>query len=834
MGRPVQTQTYQGSTPPDPWSTATSTGAVATVYDAGAGPGGASGRLVTVTDQSGVARTNVQDALGRLVGVSEGCTGCVTTYTYDVLDNLRTVTQGAQQRTFAFDSLKRLSSATNPEDGTTNYSSYDSQGNLLAKTHVGDVTTNYTYDAQNRVTSKSYTSRTYTDGAVATPAAAYCYDGNVVNTSFTCSAASPVIPYSIGRLTGSGNSVSVTKYASYDALGRVTASQQTPNGQSAYQFSYTYNPAGGLTSITYPSNRTVSYLYDAAGRASAVKNGAANSTDNYATIGSYWPHGAVNQMTLGNTQTETSVYNDRLQPASLTVSGNLLALNYYYCTNLAASCTTNNGNLMSEVIGAAKYSGFSVTQNFTYDGVNRLLEAKETGPGGWTQTQGYDQWGNRWLASYVGLPPPSTSVPDATAFPGTNGNNNRMSSSGVAYDTAANLQLFNTADLRYDAENRLVKATKNSTVYTYGYDCEGRRVSRTSPNGTTTYVYDAQGQLAAEYGPAVENPDGGRRFLTADHLGSTRLVTDASGNDVVRYDYLPFGEEIGASTHGRTSAMGYGATTGLKQEFTGKERDAETGLDWFSVRYFSGAQGRMTSPDPFIIVTAAENREQLDGYLSNPQNWNRYAYALNNPMRYIDPMGLDPISVADCQKDSECTTVKVNVILDKNADIYDKDGNLRQEYQAKLDSQLGQAANEYGNAKIAFDVTYTSGTITSKDVVTGGKAGALNVVVTDSRDSYENHSWIGRSGNSYTRLNIGTSDEGTIAHEFAHHLAGDTRSWAIPLLSNAHADINNDVGRAILRDWNTRGGQILRTIDPFIYLYRRDLMEKARRWYGGR
>jgi RHS repeat-associated protein len=622
--------------PPDPWSTATSTGTVGTVYDAGAGPGGASGRLVTVTDQAGVARTNVQDALGRLVGVSEGCTGCITTYTYDVLDNLRTVTQGAQQRTFAFDSLKRLSGATNPEDGATNYSSYDSQGNLLAKTHVGDVTTNYAYDAQNRVTSKSYTSRTYTDGAVATPSAVYCYDGNVVNTSITCSAASPAIPYSIGRLTGSGNSVSVTKYASYDALGRVTASQQTPNGQSAYQFSYTYNPAGGLTSITYPSNRTVSYLYDAAGRASAAKNGAANSTDNYATIGSYWPHGAVNQMTLGNTQTETSVYNDRLQPASLTVSGNLLALNYYYCTNLVLSCTTNNGNLMSEVIGAGKY-GLNLTQNFTYDGVNRLLTGTETGTGGWSQTQGYDQWGNRWLASYNGLPPPSTSVPDATAFPGTNGNNNRMSLSGVAYDTAANLQLFNTADLRYDAENRLVKATKNSTVYTYGYDCEGRRVARTSPNGTTTYVYDAQGQLAAEYGPAVENPDSGRRYLTADHLGSTRLVTDANGNDVVRYDYLPFGEEITVGTHGRTSVMGYGAATGGKLEFTGKERDAETGLDYFGARYLSSAQGRWLSPDWSVNPQPVPYAN-----LADPQTLNLYSYVRNNPLSQADADGHCP------------------------------------------------------------------------------------------------------------------------------------------------------------------------------------------------
>ena len=125
----------------------------------------------------------------------------------------------------------------------------------------------------------------------------------------------------------------------------------------------------------------------------------------------------------------------------------------------------------------------------------------------------------------------------------------------------------------------------------------------------------------------------------------------------------------------------------LRHLFTSKERDAETGLDYFGARYLSSAQGRMTSPDPYMIVIAAANREQLDSYLGNPQNWNRYAYAFNNPLRFIDPTDLDPISLSDCQKDSECTVVKLNVIFDKDADIYDKNGNLLQEYQPTLDTR---------------------------------------------------------------------------------------------------------------------------------------------------
>jgi len=64
--------------------------------------------------------------------------------------------------------------------------------------------------------------------------------------------------------------------------------------------------------------------------------------------------------------------------------------------------------------------------------------------------------------------------------------------------------------------------------------------------------------------------------------------------------------------------------------FTGKERDGETGLDYFGARYYGSAQGRFTSPDPLLS----------SGRPWDPQSWNRYSYVLNNPLRYTDPLGL--------------------------------------------------------------------------------------------------------------------------------------------------------------------------------------------------
>jgi RHS repeat-associated protein len=140
------------------------------------------------------------------------------------------------------------------------------------------------------------------------------------------------------------------------------------------------------------------------------------------------------------------------------------------------------------------------------------------------------------------------------------------------------------------------------------------------------------GNLAAEYGPGET---GGTQYVSVDHLGSTRLVTDASGQPEERHDYLPFGEELFAGVGGRTEAMKYpAADTGVRLKFTGKERDAETGLDYFGARYFSGAQGRFTTPD-------WSERPQPVPYanLNNPQSLNLYAYVRNNPLTNRDPNG---------------------------------------------------------------------------------------------------------------------------------------------------------------------------------------------------
>jgi RHS repeat-associated protein len=127
----------------------------------------------------------------------------------------------------------------------------------------------------------------------------------------------------------------------------------------------------------------------------------------------------------------------------------------------------------------------------------------------------------------------------------------------------------------------------------------------------------ASGQVVVEY-------------YHLDALGSIRVVTDQTVQIVERHDFYPYGEECTTGP----CATNPGAGVGQPRKFTGKERDHETGLDYFGARYFGSKIGRFTTVDP--VYTWQEN-------LVDPQRWNRYAYVRNNPLRFADPDGRETV-----------------------------------------------------------------------------------------------------------------------------------------------------------------------------------------------
>jgi len=232
--------------------------------------------------------------------------------------------------------------------------------------------------------------------------------------------------------------------------------------------------------------------------------------------------------------------------------------------------------------------------------------------------------------SYIPQPqltPQSQFAGDLTAF---GASNNQIVAS--QYDPAGNqIRDAQNRTFDYDGENR--QTALNTSAAEYGYDGDGRRVTKIingNPSKTTVFVYDAVGQLVAEYTSDPVPPPaglGGTSYLTTDHLGSTRIVTKSDGNVKARYDYLPFGEELGSGIGGRTLGLCYGTSDSTNQKFTQKERDNETGLDYFGARYYSSAQGRFTGPDP------------IGGSEPLPQSWNLYAYVQGHPINFYDPDG---------------------------------------------------------------------------------------------------------------------------------------------------------------------------------------------------
>ena len=300
-----------------------------------------------------------------------------------------------------------------------------------------------------------------------------------------------------------------------------------------------------------------------------------------------------------------------------------MSLSYTYGTS-----STNNGNITS--IGYSG-GGTSFTQDFTYDNLNRLATSQEQSGSSWTQTNGYDRYGNRTVTAGSGT---------ALSFSSTT---NRITTSGYSYDAAGNLTADPSHAYTYDAENKILKL---DTVLAYAYDGEGKRV-RKYVGENTRFVYGIGGELLAEYNgstgsitkeylygasglTAVVDPTNGTEYLTPDHLGSPRVVTNSSASVTQRRDFKPFGEEI-TSGAGRSSGNGWSSSTSPRQKFTGYDRDTESNLDFAEARYMDSSLGRFTNPDP--LMASAERRK--------PQTFNRYTYVNNNPLRLVDPSGMD-------------------------------------------------------------------------------------------------------------------------------------------------------------------------------------------------
>jgi RHS repeat-associated protein len=622
-----------------------------------------SGNATILTDERGKKRRTVEDALDNLIRVDEpnesNDLGAIssptlpTYYSYDTLGNLTQIGQGEQTRTFTYNSLSRLLSATNPESGTFQYS-YDANGNLLTKTDARNISTTYTYDALNRATFRNYSDDT--------PDISYVYDDTNV-------------PFSKGKLTKISSSVSETRYTAFDIQDRTLSTQQIIDGQT-YAFSYTYNLSGDLLTQTYPSGKIVKFDYNNDGDLAQVSNQQTQKV--YANSFSYSPHGKIERMRFGNGKFETTKFNSALQITQIglghsATDTSLWKTNYEYgdWENGAINSQKNNGNLARQtfvVPTIGQTTGFTAVQNYTYDSLDRLKSANETVAGveKWKQAFLYDRYTNRnFDTANTTLQSLESNVPKV-ANPEVLPTNNRykqdQDNDGQAdylYDASGNLTKdAQNRTFTYDDENRQLTAVGSNLSMSYAYDGNGKRVKTFNAvtNQTTIFVYDTDGDLAAEYTintPPPTNPT--ISYLTEDALGSVRVTTNSFGEVKARRDFLPFGEELYAGIGNRNVNQKYSSNADdTRKKFATYQRDVETNLDFAQSRYYSPMQGRFTSPDEFKggpdelfdFNEDASDNPTFYADLANPQSLNKYQYTYNNPYKYNDPNGHCPFCPA--------------------------------------------------------------------------------------------------------------------------------------------------------------------------------------------
>lgn len=295
------------------------------------------GDSVTSYDEQRNASIQTIDALGRLASVAEAG-GEQTSYSYDGLGNLTSVVQYGvgvsdtpRARSFQYDSLSRLLSASNPELGTIQYS-YDPDSNLQQKTDARGVITHYQYDGLNRLISK-----TLTNAPAGSLSSCYQYDATPFNGVGRLFASWTQAGECAGSLPATGTLTS-RKILSYDAMGRLKKEQQCTPGNcnvttsNPYSLYYDYDLAGNLTHANDGIGQASWFQqYDTAGRLTGVSANTVWPTTFYPSqlfsAQSYSPAGGLQNWTMGVSGsgipalTGVKQYDNRIRPTTEMVTG---------------------------------------------------------------------------------------------------------------------------------------------------------------------------------------------------------------------------------------------------------------------------------------------------------------------------------------------------------------------------------------------------------------------------------------------------------------------------------------------------------------------------------
>ena len=590
-------------------------------------------RLASFTDRTGDTRAVQYDPVGNVSEVRNGA-GEAVRFTYDGRNLLTSVTDDLGTSVdYGYDANGRLTSVTDAL-GKTGSLVHDAAGRVTGLTAPGGQTINYTYDAVGRMTStRSATGRSR----------AFRYDAR-------------------GNLSQVDAAGIITGYQ-FNGLGELSTLTD-PNGN---QWLRAYDGGGRQTSLTDPLGRTISYDYDQRGRRHEIQTPLGLTRRTFDAVGQI----TRNQFFDGTTYDYTHDENNKLlATAGLTlrrdaesriIDSNGILIEYDSAGRISnityspGKQVTYEYDMRGRLTQLSDWTG-GVTR-FIYDAADRRTRIER--PNGVSTDLTYNENDQVTGIRHTGMnvsaeitlerdddgqitsatvDAPLQTQPAPGMLPLSYDTAHQVEN--ATYDDLGRLLADRLRQYRWDGNSTLTGYNGQDGSAEFTYDGLGNRISRTTASGSETYVlnhahalptvsivrsagadqryyvYEPNGMLLY----SIESADNSPRFYHFDQVGSTMMLTGASGAMTDAYAVTPFGEEV-RHQGGSDQPFVYHGAFGVMWE-------PGTTLYNMRRRYYDAATARFLSRDPVLLL--------------DPLGVNPYQFAFNQPLRFADPSGLNP------------------------------------------------------------------------------------------------------------------------------------------------------------------------------------------------
>ena len=556
---------------------------------------------------------------GRSTTVNDN--GRSTKYTYDALGNLKTV-QSPQSSTLTNWYSSNGGIRKTVANGATWTFQFDNRGNRISMTDPDAGTSTYAYDALGREIQ-------HVDGRGVVFVTNYDYLGRVTTESATQSGWTETITRNYGTsVTGGTGQMRLiseslgnwTKNYEYDTYGKVTNETMTNGTDITRTKTYQYDSSNGLLSHkTLPGGVTNSYTYDVYGNLTGV-NGASGAIK--------W---SLADYTGRSTETRTIL--DNLTSSPFTRITHLDQYGYpeyikthqngYYYQIDDYGFSAQTGNLM-----AMKHKGMNQYMLFHYDDNDRLSWVEENSQN--IMSMSYTPNGNITEKSDIGsYTYNSTSKPHAVQSVQNSRDKINYNEQNIVYNPwnkVDNIWQTDNTDFyyyfaQYGPDLQKVYSTMDKTYHReYDKFFWGDYEEKIENGVTTRYYYVSGADGLVGLHTEKDAPSGtvtNSYAIITDHLGSiTMMVDNYDDYNEIRYD--PWGNRYVVESF---------LDEVIDRGYTGHEHLDQLGLIDMRGRMYDPKLGRFLSPDPFVQAP------------TDPQNFNRYSYCLNNPLKYTDPSG---------------------------------------------------------------------------------------------------------------------------------------------------------------------------------------------------